>query len=138
MIKFTLALTNHMSTTSPIMIAPHPVIDQLVLAYNAGDAQAFSNLFSLNACVYEHPGQLTQKSRQELLAYYTNVFAAYPSNRTRVLYRVTTGNRVIDHERVLRSADHKPFEVISIYELDNDGLICRLDFVRKDDDIATV
>lgn len=127
-----------MSTTSPTIIVPHPVIDQLVLAYNAGDAQAFSDLFSLNACVYEHPGQLTQQSRKALFAYYTDVFAAYPANQTQVLYRVTTGNRVIDHERVSRSADHQPFEVISIYELDADGLICRLDFVRKDDDIANV
>lgn len=114
------------------------MIDRLVEAYNARDAVAFSNLFSLNACVYEHPGQLTQQTREELLDYYSKVFAAYPENQTRILYRVTTGNRVIDHEQTQRSAKHKPFEVISIYELNSEGLICRLDFVRKDDDVAVV
>ena len=120
------------------MIVAHPVIDQLVKAYNAGDAVAFSNLFSINASVYEHPCHLTQQTRQELLDYYIKVFVAYPENQTQVLYRVITGNRIIDHERVQRGSEYKSFEVISIYELDSDGLICRLDFVRKDDDIAVV
>lgn len=120
------------------MIDSHPVIDQLVEAYNAGDAVAFANLFSSNALVYEHPGRLTQQTRQEILAYYTQVFKTYPQNKTRVLYRVITGNRVIDHERVQRAADQQPFEVVTIYELDSEGLIQRLNFVRKDTDIAVV
>lgn len=120
------------------IIDPQSTIDQLVEAYNAHDALAFANLFSIDAQVYEHPGRLTQQTRQELLDYYNQVFATYPQNQTQVLYRVTTGNRVIDHERVQRSPEDKPFEVISIYELDAQGLICRLDFVRKDDDVAVI
>lgn len=120
------------------MIAAHPTLDRLVEAYNAGDAVAFSNLFAPDASVYEHPGRLTQQSRQEMLAYYTDVFAAYPLNRTRILYRVVTDNRVIDHEHVQRSPQHAPFDVITIYELDAEGLIRRVDFIRKASDIAVV
>ena len=40
------------------------------------------------------------------------------------------GNRVIDHERVRRTADGEPFEVIAIYEIEN-NLIIRFDLVRE-------
>jgi len=40
------------------------------------------------------------------------------------------GNRVMDHERIRRSPDAEPFEVLAIYELD-ETLIKRLDFVRQ-------
>jgi hypothetical protein len=57
------------------------------------------------------------------------VFAQFPENRVELLGRIVCGATVVDHERVLRSPDAEPFEVLAVYTL-RDGLIARVDFVR--------
>jgi hypothetical protein len=120
------------------MIQREPTIDELVNAYNRGDARAFANLFTENAPVYEHPNRLTQRGREELFGYYQQVFSQYPANRTEVLHRIIVGNRVIDHERVSRGdGEGNVFDVVTIYQIRN-GLIERLDFVRDNRHVAQV
>jgi hypothetical protein len=104
-------------------------IDQLVLSYNAGNARAFANLFTLDAQVYEHAGRLSQQNREEIFVYYQDLFTRYPLNCTTVLHRIVLGKRIIDHEQVQRSPEHDPFRVVTIYELKG-GLIGRIDFLR--------
>lgn len=106
------------------------VIDKLVDAYNSGNARGFADLFSVDVTVYEFPNALVQQSREEIYEFYDDLFSKFPENRTEVLHRIIIGNRVIDHERVRRANDAEPFEVLTIYEL-QDGEIKRLDFVRK-------
>jgi uncharacterized protein (TIGR02246 family) len=106
------------------------VIDRLVAAYNAKDAAAFADCFSDNAEIYEHPSFPTQASKQEILPYYEKLFAEFPENRSEVLYRIVMENRVIDHERVRRTPDAVPFEVLTIYEI-KDNLVRRVDFIRN-------
>lgn len=106
------------------------VIDRLVDAYNRSDARRFAYLFALKTAVYEFPGALVQQSHEEIFEFYENLFREFPFNRTEVLYRIVIGNRVIDHERVRRAPDAEPFEVLTIYELENRE-IKRLDFVRQ-------
>ena len=110
-------------------LSPSDVIDALVIAYNNHDAKAFSDLFAVDGQTFEHPGRLAQGSRQHVFETYSQVFARVPENRTTVLHRIVIGNRVIDHERVQRSADSEPFDVVAIYEV-RDGFIERLDLVR--------
>ena len=110
------------------------IADQLVEAYNAQDAHAFAALFAVEAVVYEHPNRLAQRGREAILKYYQKLFANYPANQTKVLHRIVVGNRIIDHERVQRSLQHAPFEVVTIYEVSN-GLIGRIDFVRKSEEV---
>lgn len=106
------------------------VIDKLVAAYNSSDARAFADLFASEATVYEFPDAPVQQSRREIFEFYTDLFEEFPENRTEVLHRIIIGNRVSDHERVRRSPAAQPFEVLTIYELENEE-IKRLDFVRK-------
>lgn len=106
------------------------VIDRLVEAYNAGDARAFAALFTEDAphgTLHVGGGQL---GREEIERHYTGVFARFPQNRTEVLGRLAFGPYVIDHERVRRSEDAEPFEVVAIYTL-RGGLITRLDFLQE-------
>lgn len=105
-------------------------IDHLVEGYNASDAAKFSECFAQEARVYEHPGILTQQSKDEIFRYYEKLFAQFPHNRTEILHRIVFDSKVIDHERVRRSPDVEPFEVLTIYEM-RDGLIQRVDFIRK-------
>lgn len=106
------------------------IIDQLVEAYNWGDARAFANLFTLEVVVYEHPNRPTQQSREEIFRRYTEVFKQFPFNCTEVVHRIVIGDWVIDHEKVRRSPEREPFDVVAVYEL-QDGAIKRLDFIRK-------
>lgn len=105
-------------------------IDRLVEGYNASDARTFADCFALDASVYEHPSILTQQGRNEIFAYYQKLFAEFPQNRTEILHRIVFDTKVIDHERVRRSPDAEPFEVLTIYEMSG-GLIQRVDFIRK-------
>jgi hypothetical protein len=106
------------------------VIDNLVEAYNTSNAQVFADCFTENAEIFEHPNILTQQSKAEILAYYQQLFNEFPLNRTEILHRIIMDNRIIDHECVRRTPEVEPFEVLTIYEID-DVLIRRVDFIRK-------
>jgi hypothetical protein len=104
-------------------------IDKLVDAYNSGNARTFADLFEENAIAYEHPNQIAQTGREEIYRRYIDVFAQFPQNHSEVLHRIVIKNRIIDHERVSRSPQSEPFEVVAIYEMGN-VLIKRFDIVR--------
>lgn len=106
------------------------IIDRLIAAYNSSDAEAFAALFDENAMAIGHPDRVLQRGRAEIRAHYTDVFARYPENRTRLVHRIVIGDRVIDHEQVRRSADSEPFDVAVVYTLAN-GLIQRVDFISQ-------
>lgn len=106
------------------------LINKLVAAYDNGDARGFADCFTENAVTYEHPNNPAQTGRAEIYDYYKQIFAQFPKLKTEILYRAVIGNRVIDHERVRRTANGEPFDVIAIYEIEND-LIARFDLVRQ-------
>ena len=113
------------------------IINRLVAAYDAGDARAFADCFAANAVAYEHPNKPAQKGREAIYDYYRRVFAEFPALKTEILYRAVIGSRVIDHERVRRNPNGEPFEVMAIYEIEND-LIVRFDLVREAKTIAEI
>ena len=113
------------------------IINQLVAAYDDGDARKFADCFAENAVAYEHPNVAAQTGRAEIYEYYEKVFAQFPALKTEILYRAVIGNRVIDHERVWRTSDGEPFEVMAIYEIKND-LIARFDLVRESKTVVKI
>lgn len=105
------------------------VVDALVRAYNAHDADAFAELFAEDAVAYDHPGIPAQRGREEIRAVYRQAFARFPDNRTVVVHRIVMGDYVIDHERVQRHAEAEPFDTVAVNEV-RGGLIRRLDVIR--------
>jgi hypothetical protein len=105
------------------------LIDALVRRYNAGDAAGVAALFSADCPEYSHPETLLRTGATAVQANYEKVFAEFPHNRAEVLHRSAFGDKVIDHERVQRSADAEPFEVLVIYTI-RDGAVVRTDYVR--------
>ena len=105
------------------------IVDSLVEAYNAHDAQKFAAHFAEDANAYAHPSVLTQKGRAGIGAFYAQRFADLPELKTQVLHRIVIGDYVIDHERVQRSHDQPPFDTLAI-NLVKDGYIQRLDILR--------
>jgi hypothetical protein len=105
------------------------LIDALVVAYNARDARSFADMFAEDAWHGNLHSTQGQQGREQIYRRYVDVFATYPENRTEVIHRAAYGRFVVDHERVRRSTNDEPFNIVAVYTIDA-GRITRLDFVR--------
>lgn|GEM_PF-358329 len=99
-------------------------------AYNIQDLEAHVACFAENVIVSDLNAEPNLHGRDAYRARMGGVFSQFPQNRVELLGRIAVGNVVIDHEKVMRSAEAEPFEVAAIYTIDADGLIGRVDFVR--------
>jgi hypothetical protein len=106
-------------------LTPAETVDASVKAFNAHDANAFARYFSEDVQVFDYPDTLKLRTRAALLATYANAFLKNPLIKTTVMQRIIVGNRVVDHERVQRTPDSIPLDVIVLNEVRN-GLIERL------------
>lgn len=98
-------------------------------AYNAQDLDAHVAFFADDmtiANLREAPNLSGIAAYKERMG---GVFAQFPENKVELLSRVIIGNKVLDHEKVLRAPDAIPFEVIAIYTIEN-GKIASVDFIK--------
>jgi hypothetical protein len=106
-----------------------PVAEGQLVAYNSQDLDAHVGWFADGVVVSD----LNQTPNLSGAAAYRErmggVFGQFPQNRVELLGRLACGTVVCDHEKVMRSPDAAPFEVIAIYTLNGDR-IARVDFVR--------
>jgi hypothetical protein len=110
-----------MNETSPFtpLFSPAETVDASITAFNAHDANAFAQFFSEDVQVFDPPERLKLRTRAELLATYANTFVRTPLIKTTVIQRIVVGHRVVDHERVQRTPDSMPFDVIVVNEIQN-------------------
>ncbi len=105
------------------------VVDAQLDAYNAQDLEAMCRWFAPGVQV----ANLTEAPNLTGIDAYRErhlaLWAQFPQNRADLLSRTVVAGRVLDHERVFRSPDAEPFEVVAIYSFEN-GLIARVDFIR--------
>lgn len=98
-------------------------------AYNAQDLDAHVSFFADDmtiANLREEPNLRGVAAYRERMG---GVFAQYPQNKVELLGRTKIGNKILDHEKVMRAPDVEPFEVIAIYTIEN-GKIKHVDFVK--------
>lgn len=105
-------------------------IDHLVHAYNAHNAADFASCFTVDAEVYEFPGQLAHRGRTAIQAHYAQMFEQYPFAKADVLHRTDLGDRFAFHERVHRSPAARPVDLVAVCTFKGD-LIARLDLIRE-------
>ena len=105
------------------------LLDSVLNDFNAHDAKRFTAHFAEDACVYQHPEASLQKGRVEMTTYYFRRFKEVPKIRAALLHRTVIGDYVIDHERIQRSPDEAPVEVLAI-NLVKGRQIQRLDVIR--------
>ena len=105
------------------------VAEAQLAAYNAQDLDAHIAHFSDDIVVADLNGAENLHGLAAYRARYEGLFAEFPRNHAELVNRLACGNVVCDHERVRRSPDHPPFEVIAIYTF-KDGKIVRADFVK--------
>ena len=98
-------------------------------AYNAQDVDALCGFFADDIVVSDLNATPNLHGLSAYRERHVGLFAQFPQNKAQLLSRVKIGNKVIDYERVFRSPDATPFEVVAIYTFAGDK-IARVDFVK--------
>lgn len=103
--------------------------EQMIAHYNAQDADAYVELMTDNACEASYRGATLREGKEGVRSGLKAMFEQYPENRADILKGYTLGDYAVLHERVFRSSDAEPFEVMSIYSFEG-GKCSRVEFVR--------
>jgi hypothetical protein len=110
-------------------------IDRLAIAtrmiahYNAQDADAYVSLMTEDACEAGYRGAVVREGREGVRAGLKAMFAEFPQNRAEILTGYALGEFVALHEKVWRTDESEPFEVMSLYSFEGDK-VARVEFVR--------
>lgn len=105
------------------------LLDRLMERYNAGDAEGYSAFFVNDGAEAVYRGEVLRSGKDGVRDGNAKTFADFPQNRAEVLGRNAFGDRVTVHEKVWRTPDGEPFEVLAIYSFAGD-LIERVEFVK--------
>lgn len=105
------------------------VAEAMIAHYNAQDAEAYVTLMTDDACEAGYRGAVVREGKEGVRAGLKAMFAEFPQNRAEILSGHMLGEYVVLHERVSRSAEAEPFEVMSIYSFEGDK-VSRVEFVR--------
>lgn len=95
------------------------LVDQQLVAYNAGDTDAFLQPYSDSVAVYNFPNQLVERGKEAMRGSYGQLFKQYPDLHAEVVNRIVQDNVVIDQERATLTAEGEQVElsVIAIYTI---------------------
>lgn len=105
------------------------IAEAMIAHYNAQDADAYVALMTDDACEAGYRGAVLREGREGVRSGLKAMFAEFPQNRAEILKGYRLGDYAVLHERVLRSANAEPFEVMSIYSFAGDKC-SRVEFVR--------
>ena len=105
------------------------LLDRLMERYNAGDADGYAAFFAQDGAEAAYRGDVLRAGRDGVRAGNAKTFADFPDNRAEVLDRHVFGDRVAVREKVWRTPDGEPFEVLAIYSFAGEE-IERVEFVR--------
>jgi hypothetical protein len=105
------------------------IAEQMIAHYNTQDADAYVALMTDDAAEAGYRGDVLRDGREGVRSGLKAMFAQFPENRAEILSGHELGNYVVLHEKVFRSADAEPFEVMSIYSFEGDK-VSRVEFVR--------
>jgi hypothetical protein len=109
--------------------ASSDLVQRQLDAYNAQDIDAFMACYADNASLGPYRGTPTHEGTAAVRQRHADLFAQFPQNKARVVYRIDLGTTVIDHEDVERAPGGERFQVAAIYTIDN-GKIVRVEFAR--------
>lgn len=105
------------------------IAEQMIAHYNAQDADAYVALMTEDACEAAYRGAVIREGREGTRAGLKAMFAEFPHNRAEIITGYQLGDYAVLHERVFRSPEAAPFEVMSIYSFAGDKC-SRVEFVR--------
>jgi len=105
------------------------IAEEMIARYNAQDADGYVALMTEDAAEASYRGAVLRDGREGVRAGLNAMFAEFPKNRADILKGYTLGEYAVLHEKVSRSPDAEPFEVMSIYSFEGDKC-SRVEFVR--------
>jgi hypothetical protein len=105
------------------------IAHQMIAHYNAQDADAYVALMTDGACEAGYRGAVLREGKEGVRSGLKAMFAELPHNRADILTSYALGDTVVLHEKVARSPEAEPFEVMSIYSFADD-LVDRVEFIR--------
>lgn len=105
------------------------IAEQMIAYYNAQDADAYVALMTDDAAEAGYRGDVLRDGKEGVRSGLKAMFAQFPENRAEIVTGYELGNFVALHEKVWRSNDAEPFEVMSIYSFEGDK-VSRVEFVR--------
>lgn len=101
----------------------------MIARYNAQDADGYVELMTEGACEATYRGAVLREGREGVRSGLKAMFAEFPHNRADILSSYALGETVVLHEKVSRSPEAEPFEVMSIYTFSDDK-VDRVEFIR--------
>ncbi len=105
------------------------IATQMIAHYNAQDADAYVALMTDDASEATYRGPVLREGKEGVRAGLKAMFAEFPQNRAEIIQGFILGQYAVLHERVHRSSEAEPFEVMSIYSFEGDKC-SRVEFVR--------
>ncbi|XVJ67839.1 MAG: amidohydrolase family protein [Lacibacter sp.] len=109
-------------------VSPQLLVDQQLAAYNARDIDAFLIPYSDSVELYEYPGKLMGKGKEEMRKMYRGMFQQVTQLHCELVNRIIQGNVIIDHESV-SGFGNKPVRAIAIYTISK-GKIQKVEFIQ--------
>jgi imidazolonepropionase-like amidohydrolase len=103
-------------------VTPEILAQQQLNAYNARDIDAFLEPYSDSIRIYNFPGKLLLKGKEEMRKQYSSMFKEVQELHCQLVNRIVQGNTVIDHERVTGFGD-KPVQAVAIYTIENGKIV---------------
>jgi hypothetical protein len=101
----------------------------MIERYNAQDADGYVALMTDGACEATYRGAVLREGREGVRSGLEGDVRRISRNRAEILTSYALGDTVVLHEKVARSPEAEPFEVMSIYSFSDDK-VDRVEFIR--------
>ncbi|MFC4292207.1 nuclear transport factor 2 family protein [Sphingorhabdus arenilitoris] len=111
------------------MTKPVAIATQMIAHYNAQDADAYVALMTDDACEAGYRGAVVREGKEGVRSGLKAIFAEYPQNRAEIVGAQEVGDYAVLREKVWRTDDAEPFEVIAVYSFEGEKC-SRVEFIR--------
>ncbi len=118
----------HAMQTDTLKETPEQLVQRQLEAYNSRDLKAFLATYSEDIILNDLPEKLICSGMEALRNKYKIMFENTPDLFCEIKKRIVLGNKVIDHEYVLKNG--KYISVVAVYEINN-ALITKVTFIRE-------
>jgi uncharacterized protein (TIGR02246 family) len=105
------------------------IAEAMIAHYNAQDADAYVALMTEDAVEAGYRGAVLRDGKEGVRAGLKAMFAQFPENRAEIITGYELGPFAVLHEKVWRTKDGEPFEVMSVYSFEGD-CCSRVEFIR--------
>ncbi|KRC82045.1 hypothetical protein ASE13_06845 [Sphingomonas sp. Root241] len=102
---------------------------EMIARYNAQDADAYVELMTDGASEAGYRGAVVREGKEGVRSGLKAMFAEFPGNRVEILGSWQLGQTAVLHEKVMRSPEAEPFEVMAVYSFADDK-VDRVEFIR--------